>query len=74
MKTKTLFRLVDNLYPRVVTFLLFVIVIVCTVNAITAILKGNYNNAAFFAFLTLLFCVLTDLIYKKLWTPKNSKH
>lgn len=71
MKTKTLFRLVDNLYPRVVTFLLFVIVIVCTVNAITAILKGDYNTATFFAFLTLLFCILTDHIYQKLWTPKK---
>ena len=71
---KTIFRLVDNLYPRVVTSLLFVIVIVCTVNAITAVLKGDYNTATFFGFLTLLFCVLTDLIYKKLWTPKKSSH
>ena len=74
MNTKTLLRLVDNIYPRVVTFLLFVIVIVCTVNAITAILKGDFNTAAFFGFITFAFCVLTDLIYKKLWTPKKSNH
>ena len=71
MKTKTLFRLVDNLYPRVVTFLLFVIVIACCMNTIDNVLTGNYNNAAFFAFLTFLFCILTDHIYKILWTPKK---
>ena len=71
MKAKTLFRLVDNLYPRVITAIMFVIVIVSTVNTITAIVKGDYNTATFFGFLTLLFCVLTDHIYKKLWTRKK---
>ena len=71
MKTKTIFRLVDNLYPRLLTAALFVIVIVCCINTCTATIEGNYSNAAFFGFITFLFCIATDITYKRLWTPKK---
>lgn len=71
MKTKTLFRLVDNLVPRAITTIMFVIVIACCMNTINKVISGDYNSAAFFAFLTFLFCILTDHIYKRLWTPKK---
>jgi hypothetical protein len=71
MKTKTLFRLVDNLVPRAITTIMFVIVIACCMNTIDKVISGDYKNAAFFALLTFLFCILTDYIYQKLWTPKK---
>lgn len=71
MKTKILLRLVDSLYPRVITTIMFVIVIASCMNTIINVVTGNYKNAALFGFLTLLFCILTDHIYKKLWTPKK---
>ena len=71
MKTKTLFRLVDNLAPRAITTIMFVIVIACCMNTIDKVISGDFKNAACFGCITFLFCILTDHIYKKLWTPKK---
>ena len=71
---KLLYRLVDNLFPRVITVALFVVTTACCLNAIQFITNGDYNQASLFGFLTLLLGVLTDQIYKALWTPKKSNH
>lgn len=71
---KTLYRLVDNLFPRVITVALFVVTTACCLNAIQFVAIGNYNQAALFGFITFLLGVLTDQTYKALWTPRKSNH
>lgn len=71
MKAKTLYRLVDNIMPRLGFAVLVIVTIVCAINICYSVIKGDFKSAASFALVTFLFGTVTTIIHNIIWKEQN---